>query len=215
MSSETMILKAEKRDELGTKAARRQRKNGFVPVIIYGHKQAPVSILLNHHALTMEIQHHHRLLEVDIDGTVEKLLIKDLQYDYLGDTVVHVDLTRVDADERVTITVEVELKGIPAGTLEGGVLDHVLTEIEIECLAIAIPENIKANVKGMNIGDVLTAGDLELPTDVKLITAAESRIATVKIVVDTPEEEVLDGEASSSEPEVIGGRDKDEEEDAE
>ncbi len=214
MSSETMILKAEKRNETGTKAARRQRAKGLVPAIIYGHKQAPQSILLNYHDLALEIQHHHRLLDVEVDGAVEKLLIKDVQYDYLGDTVVHVDLTRVDADERVTVMVAVDLKGIPAGTHEGGVLDHGLSEIELECLAVSIPESIKANIKEMVIGDVLKAGDLELPSDVKLITDPESRIAAVKVAALAEEPEEVEGEeeAAAGEPEVIGASDKDQDE---
>lgn len=210
MSSETMILKAEKRDELGTKAARRQRAKGLVPVVIYGHKKAPQSILLNYHDLAMEIQRHHRLLDVDIDGAVEKLLIKDVQYDYLGDTVVHLDLTRVNIDERVTVTVSVELKGTPAGINDGGVLDQILTEIELECLAFSIPESIKVSVKEMLIGDALKAGDLELPSGSMLITDPENCIATVKVVVDKDEESELgEGEeVTSAEPELIGGRDE-------
>ncbi|MCF7958147.1 MAG: 50S ribosomal protein L25 [Phycisphaerae bacterium] len=216
MSSETMILKAEKRDELGTKAARRQRANGLVPVVIYGHKKAPQSILLNYHDLAMEIQHHHRLLDVDIDGTVEKLLIKDIQYDYLGDTIVHLDLTRVNIDERVTVTVSVELKGIPAGTNEGGVLEQTLTEVELECLAFSIPESIKANVKEMAIGDALKAGDLVLPSGATLITDPENRIATVKVIVEKEEDSELgEGEeGTSAEPELIGGRDEGDDDDS-
>lgn len=204
--TETLVLKAQKREHVGTGAARKQRAQGLVPAIIYGHKQEPVAALLSYHDLALEIQHRHRLLEVELDGKVERFLLKDVQYDHLGDTIIHVDLTRVDMDERVNVTVEVILKGTPVGLTEGGTLDRVLTEVELECLVTDIPENIRVDIRHLKLGDSLLAGDLELPGKAKLLTEAESLIATVRLQVAKPEEEEKEEaveEAEAGEPEVI------------
>ncbi|MBN2375624.1 MAG: 50S ribosomal protein L25 [Sedimentisphaerales bacterium] len=201
---ETIVLKAEKREQAGSRYSRKLRKQGLVPAIIYGHKTEPVAIQLNYHDLALELQHHHRLLDVELDGAQEKLLVKDVQHDYLGDKVIHVDLTRVNIDERVQVTVEVELRGTPVGVSEGGVLDQINTDIELECLVTAIPESVRALVSDLKIGETLVAGDLELPAGAKLISDPTTAIATVSVVAEEAEEaeeaEVAEGEV---EPEII------------
>jgi len=206
---ETVVLKAEKRGQAGSRCSRNLRKQGLVPAIIYGHKSEPVAIQLNYHDLALELQHHHRLLNVELDGAQEKLLVKDVQYDHLYNKIIHIDLTRVDIDERVQVTVEVELRGTAVGVSEGGVLEQVNTDIELECLVTAIPESVRALVSEMKIGDTLTAGDLELPAGAKLISDPTTAIATISVVAEEPEEveeaEAAEGEA---EPEVITKKDE-------
>ena len=131
---EALLLKAQRREKGGTRASRRERLQGRVPVIIYGHKKDPISVTLNYHDLALELQHHHRLLELELDKKREKVLVKAIQYDHLGDKIIHADLTRVALDERVKVTVLVELKGTPAGASEGGVLEQIHAEVELECL---------------------------------------------------------------------------------
>ena len=202
---ETLVLKADRRDKTGTREARRLRSRGKVPVIIYGHKQEPVSVALNYHDLALEVQHHHRLLGVELDGKTEQFLVKDIQYDYLGDTIIHIDLTRVDLDERVQVMVEVVLKGVPEGVHEGGMLAQLLTEVELECQVTAIPEGVRANIVHLKAGETLTAGDLELPDGASLVTDANAPVATVRIKAEEVEEETVEeAEApESAEPEVI------------
>lgn len=209
---ETLVLKAAKRIATGTRFARRQRKEGQVPAVIYGHKSEPVSVLLNYHDLALELQHHHRLLEVELEGKREKFLLKDVQYDYLGDTIIHVDFVRVSMDERVEVTVEVKLKGTPAGAADGGILEQMLTDIHLECLVTNIPESVTVRVNDLALDGVISAGDIELPKGAKLLTDTATMIATVRIPSETPEE-IEEAEAGEGdvEPEVIG-RDKPEEE---
>jgi len=208
---ESLVLKAQKREQAGTRAARRLRKEGLVPAVIYGHKQEPVSVTLNYHDLALEVQHHHRLLEVELEGKKEKFLVKDVQYDYLGDTIIHVDLARVDLDERVQVTVGIVLKGTPVGVTEGGVLEQLLTEVEVECLVTDIPEDIRANVTDLKEGEQLNASQLELPAGSVLMTEADAPIAIVRTKVEEVEEEEVSEEAEAAEPEVIT-REKEEEE---
>ena len=200
---ETLVLKAERRTGSGTRVARKERASGLVPCIIYGHKQEPVSVVLDYHDLALEIQHHHRLLEVDLDGEQTKLLVKDVQYDHLGDTIVHIDLTRVNIDERVGVTVGVELKGTPVGIADGGALDHIMAELKLECLVTSIPEIIRVKVTELKLGESLLASDLELPDGVRLLSDPESPVATVRMVLEEVEEEAAAEEEGGAEPEVI------------
>jgi len=208
--TEELILKTEKRERTGTRHTRRQRETGKLPAIIYGHKTDPVAVLLNYHDLALEIQHHHRLLTVELNGKQEKVLIKDVQHNYLGDKILHVDLTRVRLDERVQVNVILDLRGTPVGAADGGVLDNLLPAVELECLVTNIPENIRVPVSHMNIGDTLLARDLQLPDGTTLITAPDTPVASVSVIAEeVEEEEAVVGEAEA-EPEVIGAGEKEE-----
>lgn len=205
---EAMVLKADRRKLFGTKHARREREAGRLLAIIYGHGENPESISLDSHDALFELQHKARVLKLDLDGKQSQYLIKDVQYDYLGTNPIHLDLMRVDLSEKVRIKIGVELRGVPAGIAEGGVLDHPTTEVEVECLITDIPETISANVKHLAIGDTLLAKDLELPPNVVLLDDPEERIAAVRVLAEEVTTEEL--AEASEQPEVIG-RDKEEE----
>ncbi|MCP4590158.1 MAG: 50S ribosomal protein L25 [bacterium] len=199
---EQMVLKAERRVSLGTRPARRVREAGRLPAVIYGHGEAPEAISLDTHDALLELQHGARVFTVALEGKQSQYLVKAVQYDYLGTNAVHLDLMRVDLSEKVQIKIGVELRGIPAGIAEGGVLDHSLNEIEVECLVTHIPETIVANVKHLGVGEALLVGDLELPEGVEVLTDREERIAAVRVLAEeAPAEEA---EEESGQPEVIG-----------
>lgn len=209
---QALILKAKKRDRVGSRMSRKIRSQGLLPAIIYGHQQEPVSIQLIYHDFALELQHHHRLLDIDLDGKQEKLLVKDVQYDHMGDKIVHVDLARVRLDERVEVTVAVELKGIPVGVSEGGTLDQALMGVELECLVTSIPESIRVKVADLKLGQHLLAKDLELPAGAKLITDPESLVAIVRAKTEEVEEVAPVAAEEGAEPEVITARPPKEEE---
>lgn len=199
---ETITLKAEKRTSVGTSVSRKLRKVGKIPAVVYGHGQEVLAIALNAHDFALEVQHHHRLMDVEIDGKVEKLLLKDVQYDYLHADMIHVDLVRVDLNERVEVTVPVELRGTAAGVNEGGVLDQILADIDLECVVTAIPESIRANVAELKIGESLLAKDLVLPAGATLVTDPNTVIAAVHVIAEEAVEAAA--EPGEAEPEVIG-----------
>ncbi|MBN2212528.1 MAG: 50S ribosomal protein L25 [Sedimentisphaerales bacterium] len=211
--AETLVLKAFRRDGRGTRVSRKLREQGQVPAIVYGHQTEPLAVALNYHDLELEIKHHHRLLDVEMDGKPEKLLVKEVQYNYLGDKILHVDLTRVNLDERVKVDVSIELRGVPVGVAAGGVLEQVTAEIEVECAVTAIPENIRVQVNEMKVGDTLTAANLVLPEGVVLACDPTMVIATVRVMAEEPEA-VVATEGEETEPEVII-RPKKEEDEAE
>jgi len=208
--AETLVLKAKRREQAGTRAARRQRREGLVPAIIYGHKEEVVPVLLDYHDLALELQHHHRLLGLELEGNKSQYLVKEVQYDHLGDKIVHVDLTRVYLDERVQVTVAIELRGTAAGVMEGGVLEQQRADVELECLVTNIPESIRVRVNDLVIGQSVLAGDLEIPEGTKLITDPKAVVATVRMKVEEVEE-VTETAEEKAEPEMIA-REKEEKE---
>ena len=202
--AETLVLKAQKRERTGTRVTRKLRTQGKIPAIIYGHQKTPVAVQFDAHDLSLELQHHHHLLEVSLKGRRQRCLVKDVQYDYLGESIIHVDLARVSLDERVQVTVSVELRGAPAGVSAGGVLDQLLSEVELECLVTNIPENIRVRIGDLQINQTLTAGEIELPEGVKLITEPDTPVAAVRVVAEEAEEEAQEAAAEAeAEPEVI------------
>ena len=158
----TLLLKAEIREHTGSKAVQKVRKEGRIPAIVYGHKQKPVAISLDAHNFVEGLHHGHRLMDVQIGKKKEKMIDKDLQYDYLGKDIIHSDLMRVSVTEMIKFTVPIELKGAGAakGTHEGGIIEEHADHLEIESKATDIPETIVVSVKEMSVGDALHTSDI-------------------------------------------------------
>lgn len=207
----TATLKAQPREAKGTKAARRLRNQGKLPAIIYGHGQKPVSVAIDAHDFDQHLHHGEHVLSVDVGGKTESFLIKAVQYDHLDTTPIHVDLARVDLNERVVVKVAIELRGTPKGLSEGGLMDQVMPDVEIECLVTEIPEVIRPNVSHLGVDESLTVKDLELPPSAKPIADLNAPVATIRplATAEATEEEAEDQEGAA-EPEVIG-RGKEEE----
>ncbi len=197
------VLKVETRESRGTKNARRMRKNGKIPAILYGHGKESVALAVDAGAVNTLLRRNAHLVKLDGAGG-ESALFKDLQYDALGSELLHIDFTRVDADEVVTVSVEIHLRGVAPGTKAGGVVDHQMHEIEVDCAASSIPETIEVSINELELGDVLTAGDLKLPEKVKIHGPADAVVAACV----EPSEEVDDevAAADGAEPEIIGGK---------
>jgi large subunit ribosomal protein L25 len=207
VSKEELILKAQTRQERGKKRSAKLRKDGKIPAIIYGHKQEPQAIAISEHDFTETIHHGKRLLDVEIDGKPEKLLIKDVQYDYLGKRIIHTDLIRVDLSEKVKVQVPLAFKGAPAGAAEGGILEEHLAQLEVECTVTEIPESIDVSVKAMKVDDSIYARDIVLPPGVKLVTGPEVLVIAchIPLVIEPVVAEAAAVEEPTS-PEVITER---------
>lgn len=207
VSKEELILKAQTRQERGKKRSAKLRKEGKIPVIIYGHKQEPQAVAIDEHDFTENIHHGKRLLDVEIDGKPEKLLIKDVQYDYLGKKIIHADLIRVDLSEKVKVMVPLAFKGVPVGATEGGVLEEHLSRLEVECTVTEIPKAIDVSVKAMKIDDSIYAREIVLPAGVKLVTAPEVLVIAchIPLVIEPVAAEAVAVEEPTT-PEVITER---------
>lgn len=199
----TLLLKAEVREHTGTRSAAIVRKQGRIPAVVYGHKKEPVAISLDAHDLTEGLHHGHRVVDVQIGRKKETMIFKDLQYDYLGKDVIHVDLMRVDVTETIKVTVPIELKGTAKGTHEGGIIEEHLDRLEIECKVTDIPENIVVSVKEIGVGDSLHAENIELPEGIKLASSPSALVLTCGLVAAAKSTEELEEETPAA-PEVIG-----------
>ena len=195
---------AKQRSELGSRANKRLRDLGFVPGVIYGHKEAVVPVTLPKRDLVNHIDQGAHLFDLSVDGKSEKVLVKEVQYDHLGIEVLHIDFARVSLDEKVEVTVPLELKGNPKGEADGGVLQQVISELEIECLVTDIPNVIRHNIAEMALNDVLHIRDLKLPPGVKVLQDENLIVATVREVLEEAAEPAAVAVEGAAEPEIIG-----------
>ncbi|MGB7157220.1 MAG: 50S ribosomal protein L25 [Tepidisphaeraceae bacterium] len=211
MATQSANVTAKPRSELGSRANKRLRDAGFIPGVIYGHKEAVVPVTLPKKEVVGYLDKGAHVFDIALGGKSEKVLVKEVQYDHLGMEVLHVDFARVSLDERVEVTVPLELKGEPKGEADGGVLQQIVAELELECLVTEIPDAIRHNVSEMALGDVLHIKDLKLPPGVKAMQDEDLIVATVKEIAEEAPAEVAEGAA---EPEVIGRKPEEGEEGA-
>ena len=202
MAVQSVQLNATVRGELGSRAMKRLRDGGRLPGVLYGHKEAVIPLTLEKKPVINHLERGVHVFDLVLDGKAEKVLVKDVQYDHLGSEVIHIDFARVSLDEKVTVTVPLELKGEPAGEKEGGVLQQILSELEVECLVTEIPTAIRVNVADMKLNDVMHVKDLALPEGVRAVPDGELIVAMVREVAE--ETPVEAAEAGAAEPEVIG-----------
>lgn len=198
MSTET--LNVEVRSNVGKVANKHLRRAGKIPATLYGHGEASLSIAVNAEAFGVAMRHHSRLVQLQ-GGVNESALIKALQYNTFGTEILHVDFTRVDANERIEVDVSVELKGTSLGAKSGGVIAHILHEVQIECLATAIPEKLTINVTNLDKGGELFVKNIDVPEGVKILTDADEIV--VQCVEPGAEPETPIG-GGAAEPEIIG-----------
>lgn len=201
---EIPTIKAETRKAAGSRAAARLRRAGKLPAVIYGHQEAPLAVALDNHEMAKHLSHGAHVLQLDLGGKNQPVLIKDAQYDHLGMALLHVDLTRVDLNEKVKVRVPLELRGTPKGVAEGGVLRQDLGDLEVECLATNIPEKVRIDVSDMALDAVLYVKDLKLDAGLAAAGDPDAVVATCRVpAVKTEEPTTAPAEGASAEPEVI------------
>lgn len=205
--SETYELKAEARERVGKGSARAIRRNGKVPAVIYGEKQAPVSITLPYKEIHKKIHTAGFLTTIatiDVEGKKVQVLPKDYQLDPVRDFTLHVDFLRIGRNTIVTVNIPVHFlnEEESPGIERGGVLNIVRHEVEFTCPATAIPDFIEADLTGLDIGDSVHISSIKLPDGVEpTITDRDFTIATVAApaVLKSEEEE----EAEDVDPDAV------------
>ncbi len=205
-------LKMEKRVRLGSREARRLRRAGSLPGIIYG-QGSDVSIKIEYAEFMSKIGYSKSLgiVELDLEGEELKSIIKEVQWDTLTDKPLHLDFQQVSDDQLVLVPVPIKLSGIPAGvTLEGGILEHTMHELEVTVRAADIPSEITFDVANLNLGDRLHLSDVDLPEGLSVDLAFDPVIAGViapkallvkedELEEETEEEDAEGAEAPSAE----------------
>ncbi len=211
MHEKAPMLKATPRENLGSRHSKRVRDRGGLPAVVYGHGQAPVAITLNAKEAVSHFTEGEKVFRLDLPGTKSKdegqmVLLKDLQFDYLGTNIVHADLARVDLNERVRTRVAVHLLGEAKGLKQAGaILMHPTNEIEIECSVAEIPDFFEVNIEELDVGHAITAGGVKLPSPtMKLITDTHSMVAQIVIQAEIVVAEATPAaDAAAAGPEVI------------
>ena len=182
MATDSSVLAVASREPSGSRAARRLRREGNVPGIVYGGGSDPVTFQVDARALRLALQHAGAVLDLSIDGAASSpVVVKELVRHPVVGNAVHIDLLRVRLDQAIQATVALELIGSEdaPGVKEGGVLEHVIREVTVEALPNDIPDRLEYDVSEMVIGDTATFAQLSAPANVKLIGDDESVIATL------------------------------------
>ena len=187
------------RKDTGTRAARRLRKEGRVPAVLYGHGEKCVGLTTTREAVEAMVRHGSRFVEL-IGAVKTAAVVRELQWDTFGVEPIHVDFLRVSKSDRVKVKVPIDLKGECPGQRAGGVVNLVLHEIELECTADAIPDHIHAQVGHLEVGHVIKVHDLQLPTGAKALADADETVVTCVMPAKKGEEAA----PAAAEPELIG-----------
>lgn len=204
-----ITIAAESRDSRGKNAARRLRATGSVPAVLYGGDGEPAAVSISPKELTKILNSrtgHNTIFNLGQTGKEPTpVMIIDWQFDPMKDTLLHVDLKRIDLTKRLHVKVPVVTQGDPRGVkVQGGLLDTVTREIEIECLPNDIPEQFTVDVSELLIGQGIRASDVPLTGSMKLLSSAEAVIAhVVSLKPETAETPETAAVAGAPEPEVI------------
>jgi large subunit ribosomal protein L25 len=207
VAGERVKLVVSQRSLLGSAESRRLRKQGLIPGVLYGQSE-PVAIAVGDRELRAAMTTaagSHAVLEVEIDGgSAHSAILKDFQRDKVRGTVTHIDLQEVRLDQPIQTAVAVTLVGDPVGVREGGVLNQVANEINIEALPLEVPQHLEADVSGLGIGDTFRLSQINVPEGVRLLDDPdETVIASVQLareeVVEEPEEGEEGAEGAAAE----------------
>ncbi|HHC71458.1 MAG TPA: 50S ribosomal protein L25/general stress protein Ctc [Thiotrichales bacterium] len=211
--SQTFTITAVSRDDKGKGASRRLRREGLVPGIVYGGGKDPQMIATPHNKLVQHLEHeafYSSILELELDGNTERVVLKDLQRHPAKPFILHFDLQRVADTDRIRMHVPLHFIGEDKapGIKAGGKIHHALIDLEVICAAKDLPEYIEVDVSNMNVGDMIHLTDLKLPEGVEIVAlthgdAAAHDEAVVSIQADRRAKaaEGEEGEEAGSEEE--------------
>ena len=211
ISQEVVEAQAREDSSRGKNEARRLRAKGRVPAVVYGAKKPSLAVSVDPKQISRILQSesgHNTIFELQLNGDKARVMIVDWQYDPLKGKLLHIDMKRIAMDERIKVQVPIHLKGEAAGVKQqGGILDQVLREVEIECLPGDIPSHIDADISHLVFGTVLRVADLTHTGSLKFITDANQTVAHITSVKEevapTPEAVAAEAAAAPAEPEVI------------
>lgn len=194
------------RKELGTGASRRQRIAGMTPGIVYGGTAAPLNISLDHNALYHALKKeafHSSILDLEVDGKAEKVLLRDFQMHAYKQLVLHVDFQRVDATQKIHVKVPLHFVNAeisPAVKLSGGIISHVTSELDISCLPADLPEFVEVDLANLDVGHSIHLADIKLPKGVSAVQHGGDENPTIATAA-VPAGKASDEAAAAEQPE--------------
>ena len=202
--SNDYVLEAELRTEQGKGASRRLRREDKMPAIVYGAGKEPVAITLTHHVIRNHLDDeafYSQILTLKLDGKQEKVLLRDVQRHPSKALILHMDLLRIDENELLRTHVPLHFlnEDTAPGVKLGGIVNHLLTEVEISCLPGALPEYIEVDLGGLGLGEAIHMSDIKLPAGVELPELALGDEHDLAIAIIQKGRGGADEEASESE----------------
>lgn len=202
------VVEANSRETRGKNAARRLRRDGWVPAVLYGAKKDPVAIAVNPKLVNKILESesgHNTIFTLEIDGkTKTNAMIKDWLVDPVRGDLLHVDLIRIAMHEKLRVKVPIVARGEPRGVKEqGGVFEYVMREVEVECLPTDIPDNIPVNVSELLIGQRFRAADIQVDPKLRVVTDPDRTLCHVVALAVVEEKPAEVEVAAPAEPEVI------------
>jgi large subunit ribosomal protein L25 len=206
-----IVVAAQGRTDTGQNVNRRLRTQGLIPGVVYGAAKESIAVAVSPKEITTILRSasgENTLFDLDLDGKRRKVILKEFQLEPIKGQILHADFYEVALDKMLEVKVHVELHGTPVGVkVQGGIIDFVTRELEVECLPTDIPEKIVLDVSELELGKHLRVSDLTAPPKVKILT--EPDIVVVHVVAPRAEEvavvaEVAAEGATAAEPEVEG-----------
>ena len=214
---EQVELRAEIRDEIGKQAASRRRGRGLIPAVVYGGGQKTVNIKVDAKGFEKALRTsagenvliNLKISGADRRGRKETVIIKEIQYDPIRGDIYHVDFNHISLKEAVKVKVPVTTMGESPGVKEGGSMEQILWEVEVECLPTKIPEKFEIDISSLVIGDMVHVKDLVIPEGVEVLNPQEDVVLSI-VPPKVEVEEVVPVAEEVTEPEVIGKKEKEE-----
>jgi len=207
--AQVLTVEADPREDFGKGAARRLRRSGFIPGVVYGGGGSSIPVAVDPRRIT-EILHsesgHNAIFTLEIKGKAPaRVMLREWQVEPVQGDLLHVDMVRVARDVKIKVKVPVRVTGEAKGVkLQGGIFDFVLREVELECLPDDIPEHITADVTELTVGHNLRVADLAMNPNVKVLTDSSRVVAHVVVLKEEEEKPAAEAEAAApAEPEVI------------
>ncbi len=209
-----LSIEVQTRAEMGKNANRRLRASGQIPAVVYGDDKDPVAIQVEQRKIDELLRNaeggENSVFLLRVEGTKQSrhTMIREMQVDPIRGHTLHIDFQRINMAKKVHVTVPVELEGLATGVkVQGGILDFVTREVELECLPANIPPHLGVDVSGLDVGDHLEAGQIELPDGVEMLLDPSRVIASVHAprIEEAEGEDEDEGliEAAGAEPEVL------------
>lgn len=212
---DNVSIVVQSRDATGSRAARRLRKSGFIPGVIYGHGKDATMIAVEPHVMREALSRSggsHAVLDVTIEGQrgSRKAIIKDIELHPTRSTAAHIDLQEIRLDETIETAVAVRFEGESAGVKAGGVLDESLREVTVKGLVTDIPESLSFDISDLDINDTAKVADLVVPAGIVLTGNLDQVMCSVLPPRKVEEEEVETGLEVEEEPGIVGTEEEDE-----
>jgi large subunit ribosomal protein L25 len=207
-----IVVPAESRSETGKNENRRLRGRGMIPGVLYGMGKAAVPVAVSPReigAILKSASGENTLFDLDLGGTRRKVILKEFQREPLRGQILHADFYEVALDKVLQVMVQIELSGVPVGVkLQGGIVDFVTRELEVECLPADIPAKITVDISHLELGKHLRVSDLKLGDRVEILAEPDLVIAHVvlpraEVAAEAAATEAVPAEATAAEPEVI------------